>query len=614
MTTALRKVFSVGGALIGVAGVGAFTGSSGLPAHAGLFDESLSRSYTVRNDVTLDHVFGEAISRGYSVRNHAVRLPAFNEAISRGLTVRNHTVRPSIFGEVISRSYTVANNVAQGDAFDEAISRGYTIRNHTLRPHAFDESISRSYTIRNHATRAHDFDEAISRGYTVRNNVLRRHTFSEAISRSYTVVNHPQLTIRLEAGSEGCELQARCGAAVPYRILGELSDGNNEGLAMFGLTLAFDGGDLPPAGTPTGELTCENPMVNFARPWGFTEPNGFGGTAVNGKLVHVGGGQNTFNNTEGDWPTGGVLPRVAQPSGCGPATLVTGTLIAPDMPGTYHLRIENAFATAIEKGATGEPFWPVRPVVVNAGNELSIEVIEPGCGGITAFEYSLFLDCFAGPGSAPAPPLAYITPCECLCMFDDDHDGDVDLADFPSIQNGWVPGICPQHIVSSDPPNCDIDARQPTDAAYCIEPTGFESITLNMACPTAGLTASDFSVTTVPEGATPTIVDVTASQRTATLELSQPIAPGRWTCFTHNDSGRSACLGFLPGDVNNDLIVNVADLTVPGFYDLPLYRCDIDDDGVCTEADLVRLEELLFGDGCFDFWLGRSLPACPSGP
>jgi hypothetical protein len=546
----------------------------------------------------------------YGVGNAATRMHEFDEAISRGVTIRNHALRATVFVEAISRSLTVWNRIGSFYVFDEAISRGYTVLNHALRLHEFDEAISRSYTVRNDAVRGHVFDEAISRSYTVRNTLTRRHEFTEAISRSYTVVNHPQLTLRLEAGGGECAIQARCGATIPFQIIGELSDGNNDGLGMFGLTLAFDGGAIPHVEQPSGDPSCENPMANFVQPLGFTEPNGFGGTLVNGKLVHVGGGQNTFNNMV-DWPVGEVIPGVAQASGCGPAALVTGSVTAPSTPGTYTLRVENTFATAIKKGASGEVYWPVRPAVVTASNELTIEVIGTRCQGTDQFVFSLFHDCFAGPGNTPSPPLAFLTSCDCLGLFDDDRDGDVDFADFASIQGDWVPTDCVQRILSSDPPICAIDARQPTDATFCFEPFGFDSITLNMACGAGGLTASDFRLSTNPSGAAPTIVGVSGSQRAVTLSFNAPIPEGRWTCVTHTASGTRACIGALPGDVNNNGTVGVDDATVPSFGNLPLYQCDIDHDGVCTEADLDRLDDLFFGNGCFDFWLGRTLPQCP---
>ncbi|MGB2986600.1 MAG: hypothetical protein WBE26_12045 [Phycisphaerae bacterium] len=170
------------------------------------------------------------------------------------------------------------------------------------------------------------------------------------------------------------------GAEVTYEVVGVLSDDSNEGLALFGLNLLFDGGDLAQADTPTGVPTsgCDNPMINFTIPWGITNPDGFGGTVINGDLIQVGGGQNTINNTPDNapYPIGPVLTGVAQPAGCGPAVLVTGTLTAPDAEGTYVLSVEELFANVILEGETGDPFWATSAAGVGMITNLSISVSE----------------------------------------------------------------------------------------------------------------------------------------------------------------------------------------------------------------------------------------------
>jgi hypothetical protein len=168
------------------------------------------------------------------------------------------------------------------------------------------------------------------------------------------------------------------GEEVSYELVGALSDDFNQGLALFGLNLVFDGGDLTPADTPTGVPTpgCDNPMINFTIPWGITNPDGFGGTVINGDLIQVGGGQNTINNTPDNapYPIGPVLTGVAQPTGCGPAVLVTGTLTAPAAEGTYALAVQELFANVIVEGTTGDPFWATSAAGVGTITNLSITV------------------------------------------------------------------------------------------------------------------------------------------------------------------------------------------------------------------------------------------------
>lgn len=187
-------------------------------------------------------------------------------------------------------------------------------------------------------------------------------------------------TLRLSVTSGGRKwIRVAPGSPVRYQVVGLLTRHENEGLALFGLTLVLDGGDLIQADEPTGEPTpgCDNPMINFAIPWGITNPDGFGGTVIGGDLVQVGGAQNTINNTPDNapYPIGSVLTGVAKPSGCGRVVLVTGTLIAPNELGTYALSITDAFANVIRAGETGEPFWATESVDVESGAPLKIRTV-----------------------------------------------------------------------------------------------------------------------------------------------------------------------------------------------------------------------------------------------
>lgn len=197
------------------------------------------------------------------------------------------------------------------------------------------------------------------------------------------------------------------GAAVQYEVIGILSDDLNEGLALIGFDLDFDGGDLMQADTPTGDPNsgCENPMIHFTEPWGITNPAGYGGTIIGGDLIQVGGGQNTVLNTTPPILIGEVLTGVAQPGGCGPAVLVTGTLTAPAVGGTYTLALENLFANVIRDGETDDgTFWATEAAGVGTITNLTIEV---ECTG-------------SGPEN---------TPGACTDTIDNDCDGVTDCAD-----------------------------------------------------------------------------------------------------------------------------------------------------------------------------------------
>ena len=63
------------------------------------------------------------------------------------------------------------------------------------------------------------------------------------------------------------------------------------------------------AATPT-----TNPIMNFARPAGINNPAGFGGTPSAGRLLQVGGAQNTMNSSFAPYPIGTVITGVGLPA------------------------------------------------------------------------------------------------------------------------------------------------------------------------------------------------------------------------------------------------------------------------------------------------------------
>jgi len=167
------------------------------------------------------------------------------------------------------------------------------------------------------------------------------------------------------------------GATIDYVITGELSDDENQGLAMFTFDLTLTGGTLEPAATPT-----EQPLLNFTNPLGLTNPAGFGGTPVAGALVQVGGAQNTIINSFAPFPVGNVITGVAAKGS--PQVLATGTLTAPEQVGEYRLNIGNVMANVIDKDTTGVPFWTVDAAGVGNTDDLEVNVV-----GLTADKATL---------------------------------------------------------------------------------------------------------------------------------------------------------------------------------------------------------------------------------
>lgn len=178
---------------------------------------------------------------------------------------------------------------------------------------------------------------------------------------------------------------------------------------------------------------------------------------------------------------------------------------------------------------------------------------------------------------------------------------------------------CVQSILSSNPAHCAIDARQTHTQATGESTKEWDAVTLTMACDTAGLSTSDFSVSQTLAGTPPNISTVAPNGLTVRVGLDRAITAGSWTCVIHVASDTRVCLGYLPGDLNGDRTAAPADIldlidNLNGVFSpsLPPYGCDADRSGVCNPADILTAIDLLNGAGDFEIWNGRNLPVCPS--
>lgn len=371
-------------------------------------------------------------------------------------------------------------------------------------------------------------------------------------------VQATDLNLSVQSSAGLSEITVAPGATVNYKIMGILSDDLNEGLALFGLDLVFDGGNLTQADSHVGTIDCLNPMPNFVIPKGITNPAGYGGTVINGDLVQIGGGQNTIKNPveNAAFPIGTVLLGIAQPAVCGEAVLVTGFLIAPAESRTYNLTIplNSVFANVIREG----------------------EVIE-----------NIFL----------ASDAAGVGTVSNLIINVED---------------------APCSISAASPSNCAIDARYPADPGNAATVFGWDAVNIFVggSCNTGSLLPGDFSVTST-SGVAPSITGIVPGDGDAVLQLDAPIPAGAWTCFSLGSS--QTCLGFLPGDALSDGTSTAAD--IGGLIDnlnlsisLSIWQCDIDRSGACTAADILAEINELNGGGALDPWMGSTLGACPSAP
>ncbi|UCC32540.1 MAG: hypothetical protein JSU86_09700 [Phycisphaerales bacterium] len=184
-----------------------------------------------------------------------------------------------------------------------------------------------------------------------------------------------------------------------------------------------------------------------------------------------------------------------------------------------------------------------------------------------------------------------------------------------------VLGCCvPRQLVSTNPPNCAIDARQPLDPDGSNR-DGWDSVEITFAgCDTWRLGSEDFSVREFPmSDPGPFIVEVVPNGKKATVRFSRRIALPGWTCVTYLASGEEVCLAHLPGDVNNDGTSAPTDILylidcLNGLRLCEIWQCDVDRSAVCRPPDILRVIDLLNGAAVYDEWRDRSLPKCPSAP
>ena len=356
------------------------------------------------------------------------------------------------------------------------------------------------------------------------------------------------LDISIESGGKSAVVVPP-GFAVRYRIIGELTDSFNEGLAMVSVDLTFDGGDLEPADEPQTP-----PMTHFMPHRGLSNPAGFGGTVIGGDLMQIGGLQNTMNNLTAypSFPIGPVINGVAEPGS--PVVLAEGFLTAPLEPGEYTLSVQDLHANVIREGEDGAGFWMTESAAVGAVADLAIVVD---------------VDAVAVAGSVP--------------------------------QTGAIDARQPWYYSGGGPEEWDYFGWSEVELVVVGEAS---SLTVD------DFEVAHTGVTDPPEVVG---VTVAPSGDSVIVELSGRIEPLEWTTITHSLSGTNVRLGYLPGDVDGSWQSNVNDVLalidhINGETQRPIYQTDIDRNDVTDSNDVLRLLELLNGDDPFPVFLGAELP------
>lgn len=160
-----------------------------------------------------------------------------------------------------------------------------------------------------------------------------------------------------------------------FDIKGQLTGVVSAGLAAVGFDLSatYEGAayDITSAGpNPPATVTPGAGMGSFVRNQGITNPAGYGGTGIAGKLVQVGGAQDTIGNSVGmvaPFPTGPVVTGL----GNGSPTILAHVSItlnsAPDPGQKYTFTVDGVFGNVINTGQTGPVYAvsaldPVAPV------------------------------------------------------------------------------------------------------------------------------------------------------------------------------------------------------------------------------------------------------------
>lgn len=165
---------------------------------------------------------------------------------------------------------------------------------------------------------------------------------------------------------------------------------------------------------------------------------------------------------------------------------------------------------------------------------------------------------------------------------------------------------------------CTIDGRQPHTVNNPQAREGLQSVSFGVDCTNATVVVEDFEVTSSSPDI-PAITGIFESPGQVTVDLSEPVPSGAWTCVTYLPNETSICLGSLPGDVDGSGLVNGEDirglvLTLDGSATFPEVTTDINRDGVQGPEDVLRLLDVMNGGSTFESWYGESIGVCPAAP
>lgn len=175
----------------------------------------------------------------------------------------------------------------------------------------------------------------------------------------------PVLDLVVHSGGSGVVVVSP-GERIPFVVEGVLGGAETGGLALFSFDLEAGGMSIESVG-PT------EAMAPFDRPLGVTNPDGFGGTMVDGRWVQIGGAQNTIRSRFADFPKGEVVEGIGL--GGRPVSLARGELVAPETDGLHSLVPIGLVANALAAGQEGRSFWTCVPVLPGSARGLAVWVV-----------------------------------------------------------------------------------------------------------------------------------------------------------------------------------------------------------------------------------------------
>ncbi|HNO80175.1 MAG TPA: dockerin type I domain-containing protein [Phycisphaerae bacterium] len=181
-------------------------------------------------------------------------------------------------------------------------------------------------------------------------------------------------TLELRVVGDGDAASVAGGGVVNVYIQGRIQGATDDGLALWGANLSDAGaGSFDVTGavldSPGGDID------QFKKNLGLTNPAGYGGTAIGGNLIQIGGGQNTIGNAGPTlFPVGTVATDVA--NGSAWVDLATGSIDTSAAAQDIVLTLDTGFANTL--AANTGPVFPVNAATVSIVGDLTITI---GGGG-----------------------------------------------------------------------------------------------------------------------------------------------------------------------------------------------------------------------------------------